>query len=397
MALHLHRQKRLLLVFIHGFRGDDFTFQDFPERLRTVLTNSLRDCDVEAVTFPRYETRGDLKSATDRFCNWLLNTLDESRRTDPLTGEILVLLVGHSMGGLLAADAILQLEGQSAPDTPQGDLKASSEFSPHASPTTATASAPQGSSLAAVQPSPLRAHQAVMLGLLAFDSPFYGINSSLWTDAAIERASAVSDQVSTYLPAITAGTAAVSSFFGSKAASGSAPAAAVTTRSATTIANAASASSKWGIGKWGAVAAGALVASAAAAAATYSQRTRIQDGIGYITGHLEFVSDLVRHEQLVRRVQRLVALPRVFFHCYYNELEKSAIPARTFIALPPPTTRSHFEAVPAEAPDEIEAHIAMFKPSANSHYYTLGDMAIHRIIDMVKAYGQDPLSPKPVE
>jgi hypothetical protein len=45
----------LLLVFVHGFKGSDNTFSDFPQRLEHNLTKSILDIKVESVVFPAYE------------------------------------------------------------------------------------------------------------------------------------------------------------------------------------------------------------------------------------------------------------------------------------------------------------------------------------------------------
>ncbi|RKP37623.1 hypothetical protein BJ085DRAFT_30904 [Dimargaris cristalligena] len=361
----LHGSKRLLLVFIHGFRGNDFTFQDFPERLRTVLTNSMPAFDVEAVIYPQYKTQGDLHQATLQFCAWLQDLVVQHRK-ESFEGEILIALVGHSMGGLLAP------------------------------------------------------HRAAIIGLIAYDSPFYGVNASLWTDAALERATEVSQQVNQYLPALTTAVPALTSLWnlrpnasGTTATATAAAAGAGAARAATVAAP--QQASRWGgMGKWGAIAVGGLVASAAAAAVTYSQRDQIQSGISYITSHLEFVGALVRPDQLAQRIQRVLALqPNVQFHCYYNELERRTTPppsssssnpqgrnsgngprmasltaTRTFIGLPPAEAKPYFTPMPAEAKDEIDAHVSIFNPAVNSHYYALGDAAIKRLTEMIKRYAE---------
>lgn len=65
---------KLLLVFVHGFRGSDSSFKvlfillslttktnnnkkDFPNRLQTILTNTVK-ADVNAVVYPSYKTAG---------------------------------------------------------------------------------------------------------------------------------------------------------------------------------------------------------------------------------------------------------------------------------------------------------------------------------------------------
>ncbi len=45
----------LLLVFIHGFKGDDETFLQFPQRMQHVLSDTIPDCTVESIVFPVYE------------------------------------------------------------------------------------------------------------------------------------------------------------------------------------------------------------------------------------------------------------------------------------------------------------------------------------------------------
>ena len=64
-------KKTLLLVFIHGFKGSDDTFGNFPNDLRALLAHTLPKIDIVSVQYPRYETRGDLKESVARFKEWL--------------------------------------------------------------------------------------------------------------------------------------------------------------------------------------------------------------------------------------------------------------------------------------------------------------------------------------
>ena len=52
----------VLVVFIHGFKGDDETFQHFPDRLQHILSEAISDAVVDCVVFPQYETKGNLVS-----------------------------------------------------------------------------------------------------------------------------------------------------------------------------------------------------------------------------------------------------------------------------------------------------------------------------------------------
>lgn len=45
----------LLVVFIHGFKGTDESFVNFPERLQHVLSETIQHASVECIVFPAYE------------------------------------------------------------------------------------------------------------------------------------------------------------------------------------------------------------------------------------------------------------------------------------------------------------------------------------------------------
>ena len=45
----------LLLIYIHGFKGTDETFAEFPERLGNILSETIPHIKVESVIFPAYE------------------------------------------------------------------------------------------------------------------------------------------------------------------------------------------------------------------------------------------------------------------------------------------------------------------------------------------------------
>lgn len=47
----------LLVIFIHGFKGTDDTFEQFPQRIHHLLAESLTNVSVECIIFPAYEVR----------------------------------------------------------------------------------------------------------------------------------------------------------------------------------------------------------------------------------------------------------------------------------------------------------------------------------------------------
>ncbi|KAH8701307.1 hypothetical protein GQ44DRAFT_717844 [Phaeosphaeriaceae sp. PMI808] len=91
--------RRVLLVYIHGFMGNETSFRSFPAHVHNLATVTLADTHVvHTKLYPRYQSRHSLEVARDNFSNWLAP--HEDQWTD-------VILLGHSMGGLLSADIAL--------------------------------------------------------------------------------------------------------------------------------------------------------------------------------------------------------------------------------------------------------------------------------------------------
>ncbi|EKJ68047.1 hypothetical protein FPSE_11858 [Fusarium pseudograminearum CS3096] len=92
-------RRKLLIIYIHGFLGNDQSFRSFPAHVHSLLANLLADSHViHSKIYPRYKTYRSVDVARDNFSEWLRP--HESPTTD-------VILVGHSMGGILAADVVL--------------------------------------------------------------------------------------------------------------------------------------------------------------------------------------------------------------------------------------------------------------------------------------------------
>ncbi|KAK6529421.1 hypothetical protein TWF281_008597 [Arthrobotrys megalospora] len=91
--------RTLLCVFIHGFVGDETSFRSFPAHFHELLTILVQDTHVvHTKIYPKFKTRDKISIAVDNFSKWLSQFISET--TD-------VVLLGHSMGGLLAADAVI--------------------------------------------------------------------------------------------------------------------------------------------------------------------------------------------------------------------------------------------------------------------------------------------------
>ncbi|KAK4453640.1 hypothetical protein QBC34DRAFT_394597 [Podospora aff. communis PSN243] len=92
-------RRTLLVVYLHGFMGNDSSFRSFPAHVHNFLKDALAETHViHSKVYPRYKTYKAIDVARDNFSKWL--EPHESPTTD-------VVLVGHSMGGLLAADIVL--------------------------------------------------------------------------------------------------------------------------------------------------------------------------------------------------------------------------------------------------------------------------------------------------
>ena len=92
-------RRTLLVVYIHGFMGNDASFRSFPSHVHNMLKETLNETHfIHSKIYPRYKTYKAIDVARENFSQWL--EPHESPTTD-------VVLIGHSMGGLLAAEVVL--------------------------------------------------------------------------------------------------------------------------------------------------------------------------------------------------------------------------------------------------------------------------------------------------
>lgn len=98
---NLDERRTLLVVYLHGFYGNDQSFQSFPAHVHNFLRDALFDSHViHTKIYPRYKTYRAIDIARDKLSAWL--EPHEAPTTD-------VIIIGHSMGGLLAADIVLMV------------------------------------------------------------------------------------------------------------------------------------------------------------------------------------------------------------------------------------------------------------------------------------------------
>ncbi|GKT49205.1 uncharacterized protein ColSpa_09386 [Colletotrichum spaethianum] len=92
-------RRTLLIIYIHGFYGNESSFRSFPAHVHNYLKETLAETHVvHSKIYPRYKTYKAIDVARDNFSQWL--EPHESDSTD-------VILVGHSMGGLLAGEVAM--------------------------------------------------------------------------------------------------------------------------------------------------------------------------------------------------------------------------------------------------------------------------------------------------
>jgi len=96
---HPDRRRKLLCIYVHGFMGNETSFRSFPAHVHNLLAVLLAESHaVHTKIYPRYRSRRNITCARDDFSAWL--TPHEGENTD-------VVLLGHSMGGLVIAEVAL--------------------------------------------------------------------------------------------------------------------------------------------------------------------------------------------------------------------------------------------------------------------------------------------------
>jgi hypothetical protein len=67
------RRRTLLLIYIHGFLGNETSFRSFPAHVHNVLTVTMSESHVvHTKIYPRYRSRKPIEYARDDFSNWFV-------------------------------------------------------------------------------------------------------------------------------------------------------------------------------------------------------------------------------------------------------------------------------------------------------------------------------------
>lgn len=64
-------KRTLLLIYIHGFMGNETSFQSFPAHVHNLLTMTMAETHaVHSKIYPRYKSKKKINFAVEDFSNW---------------------------------------------------------------------------------------------------------------------------------------------------------------------------------------------------------------------------------------------------------------------------------------------------------------------------------------
>ncbi|KAI1309203.1 hypothetical protein F5Y03DRAFT_348786 [Xylaria venustula] len=378
--------RTLLLCFLHGFKGNDDTFRTFPDDLKTQVAKQLPEDHVEAVVYPKYETKGELGQCSVAFLSWLKERVMEVRKArcekpwPPHDRDVGVILVAHSMGGFVASDTLfLVLNERLAAEKEASDLP----------------------SFPLIQ------------GILTFDTPFNGLARSMFVYGAFSNY----QKVSSVFNVMTALSAAPAAF--SRTAF---------RRSAASLPSRGSPNPAWQGWQLVAVKTGTVGAIAAGGVAAYMNRQQIMDGMRsmrnlnkesvkegyqqsvdtisqglayinrgnvgrsfeYMSDHFTFVGALLKPKELAQRLERMALLQGIGIHDFYTSLGENGmwsggyfVPERTFCAIPSTDHQAYHifsRRIIKKVDDEVQAHMSMFIRDKNDEYEQMTQEASNLVI-----------------
>ncbi|BEI89083.1 uncharacterized protein CcaverHIS019_0204450 [Cutaneotrichosporon cavernicola] len=343
-----HKPDLLVLVWVHGFKGNDVTFEGFPSRIVRILEDTHPSLHVQSHVFPAYETRGELSAATENFVEWLATKvvqLENGSGRGRGAGSARVVLLGHSMGGLLIADATSRIADTTRIDDPMWPN---------------------------------------VMATLAFDTPYLGLHPHVFKHGFSTAAGHV--ETARNAASALAMLSPLAAGFGFGKAKQAEEKQKREEEEARALGQRTPPQQSWWNAK-AAVGLGAIAVAGAAAGTVYFRREDLATGWKWGAEHMTFVRNLWDKQAMRDRLDRITELQNsrnVSFANFYTCLPAggSHLMRRTFAILPSPSEAIATHWMPATnsiAKDEVTAHMGMFNPRQNDGFYDLG-LATARII-----------------
>jgi len=76
-------RRTLLIIYIHGFLGDETSFRSFPAHVHGLLSTALAPTHVVYTKiYPRYKSRKNISFATNDFSKWYVSAAPTEASTD---------------------------------------------------------------------------------------------------------------------------------------------------------------------------------------------------------------------------------------------------------------------------------------------------------------------------
>lgn len=331
-----------------------------------------------------------------RLQNTVIDLEVENNTASPTVDpSIHVFLIGHSMGGIVAAETLLLLASEQpiSQKSAAGTEPAETDDATHV-----------------VEPGTFMFPH--VQGVLAFDTPYLGIAPGVvayGTEGHYRNAATAYNTFTEVAGLFGYGKSGTSS----TGTTATAPPPQEPARPLPSADAAATPSwQRWGRYAMFAGAAGAVAAGGAAA--LYSQRQNLTAGFDWVSSHLAFVGCLTRATELRHRLAQLANVEAErgiecvnFYTCLGRGagslVEKTATGQtsftqkiirsknRTFCALPPevetgeqtPPGLRWTKAVNNQASDEVKAHVSMFLPKENPAFFDLVGESCKRLVTMI--------------
>ncbi|PVV03817.1 hypothetical protein BB560_001703 [Smittium megazygosporum] len=344
-------QTDLVLVYVHGFKGSQDSFEDFPEFFESSLTESLPGMKIHSLIYPTYETRRELRLAVEDFSSWLTDSLYDlflKNASGFKNKNIKIALLGHSMGGLLITDAAMELNPMLSFISAASQIESEKDVN--------------------------ATEKVSSINFTSNSSSDKNISSSSLTREKTNSGSLLGSFFSSL------------SFNSTKTSD---------SREKSTQSNSNSVNFPANTNRTGIIAAGLLSAAVGVAVTAYLHRDMVSSGTQYFTEHFCFVSSLYKEAELSQRMTRITSNKTLGFHCYYNVVDpnfnskaKSNIVAtkKTFITLPSTSVifDNYFTPVKSNLEDEISSHVYMFNVKLSHYVLDLVKLSSSKLLEFLE-------------